>query len=370
MDNSNPPTPAFGNNGAATNSRNSEGRLTNAFSQDIHFLDTATVGIPPQEEVTRFQNILERWRQGSLEIETFDQSVKQAASSFSKIVGGTPDRCGIIPQLSIASAMVAQSIEKGAKVLLAEEDFTSVLFPFLQRHQHGEIEAVVVPFEQIVDAISSDISWVAVSAVQSSDGRVLDLDALHAKVQETGTRTYLDLTQAAGWLPIGAFRFDVVAASAYKWLLCSRGVGFIHVSASAFEWLRPIFSGWYAGQDPWTSIYGPPLRLADDGRRFNVSPDWFGYYSAGPALDLLLSVGIQNIYEHNVHLTNLLRSDLGLPSSNTAFLSLATDVTPNELNELGIKASLRAGRLRATFHLYNDASDVEAAAKALSGRLV
>ena len=33
-------------------------------------------------------------------------------------------------------------------------------------------------------------------------------------------------------------------------------------------------AGWYAGQHPWESIYGTPLRLAEDARRFDVSPAW------------------------------------------------------------------------------------------------
>ena len=42
--------------------------------------------------------------------------------------------------------------------------------------------------------------------------------------------------------------------------------------APSADWMVLRHSGWYAGDDPWQSIYGPPLRLAMDARRFNVSP--------------------------------------------------------------------------------------------------
>ena len=41
------------------------------------------------------------------------------------------------------------------------------------------------------------------------------------------------------------------------------------------DWLVPRLAGWYAGPDPWASLYGPPLRLVEDARRFSVSPAWF-----------------------------------------------------------------------------------------------
>ena len=43
-----------------------------------------------------------------------------------------------------------------------------------------------VPLEHIADAVTSRTTLVAVSAVQSADGRVADLDALHAASRATG----------------------------------------------------------------------------------------------------------------------------------------------------------------------------------------
>ena len=70
-----------------------------------------------------------------------------------------------------------------------------------------------MPLEHIADAVTSRTTLVAVSAVQSADGRVADLDALHAASRATGARVLLDTTQTVGWLPVDASRFAYTPAA-------------------------------------------------------------------------------------------------------------------------------------------------------------
>ena len=343
-----------------------ERSLSKEFSPTGHFLDTATVGLPPMTAILRFSEVIKDWQSGVLHTPDFDRSVKGSINHFANLVGVDPKSCAIVPQVSITSAMVAASLPEGSTVVLAEEDFTSVLFPFLIQRDLGKLKLRIVAFDQLLESLTSEVDLVAVSAVQSADGRVLDLDALSEVATLHGVKTYLDLTQAAGWKRIEANRFDVVSVSAYKWLCSPRGTGFLYASKTSAEWLKPFNAGWYAGDDPWSSIYGAPLRLSNDGRKYNVSPDWFGYYAAEPTLALLDQIGIDSIETHNVYLANLLRSELGLSESNSAIVSLATDVPLEKFLEADIQTSVRAGRTRITFHLYNDIEDVEAAAKVLS----
>ena len=81
--------------------------------------------------------------------------------------------------------------------------------------------------------------------------------------------------------------FDFVSCAAYKWLLSPRGTAFGVVQPERLGTLRPLYAGWYAGDDPWTAIYGPPLRLARDARRLDISPAWLSWSGTVPALELL-----------------------------------------------------------------------------------
>ncbi len=141
--------------------------------------------------------------------------------------------------------------------------------------------------------MTSRTTLVAISAVQSADGRVADLDALHAASRATGAKVLLDTTQAVGWLPVNASRFAYTACGGYKWLLSPRGTAYFTISPALIDDLTPHYAGWYAGDDPWSSVYGGPLRLAGDARCFDVSPAWHAWVAAAPAVRLLAQVGTQ-----------------------------------------------------------------------------
>jgi selenocysteine lyase/cysteine desulfurase len=169
-------------------------------------------------------------------------------------------------------------------------------------------------------------------------------------------------------MPLHTDGFDFVSCAAYEWLLSPRGTAFGVVRPEHRSTLRPLYAGWYAGDDPWTSIYGPPLRLAKDARRLDISPAWLAWVGTVPALELLTEVGIEAIHRHDLGLANALRGRLGLPAADSAIVTVASDGGLERLRAAGIRASVRAGAVRVSFHLHNTESDVEAVARIL-GRM-
>ena len=134
--------------------------------------------------------------------------------------------------------------------------------------------------------------------MQSSDGTVADLGAVEAAAARHGVDVLVDVTQAAGWLPMEAGRFAYTVCAAYKWLLSPRGTAFLTVRPDRWERLVPAAAGWYAGEYPWSSIYGLPLRLASDARRFDVSPGWHAWVGTASSLALLEQVGVGELHAH------------------------------------------------------------------------
>ncbi|WP_255252741.1 aminotransferase class V-fold PLP-dependent enzyme [Curtobacterium sp. 'Ferrero'] len=207
--------------------------------------------------------------------------------------------------------------------------------------------------------------------MQSSSGAVTDPEPVVAAARAVGALTLCDLTQAAGVLPVDASSFDVTVTHAYKWLCTPRGVAFATFSDEALERLRPVQAGWYAGADVWSSCYGPTMRLADDARRFDVSPAWQAWPGAVAALRHLASVDAASAWRHATGLTDRLADALGSPRSGQAITTFPdTDgVALRALTDAGVTASGRAGRLRLAFHLWNDEGDVTRVADVL-GALV
>jgi len=252
-------------------------------------------------------------------------------------------------------------------VLTVPGEFTSIVFPFLAQAGRG-VRVREVPLERLPEAITTRTALVAVSAVQSADGRVADLDGLAEAAAATGARVLLDTTQAVGWLPVDASRFSFTVCDGYKWLLAPRGTCFFTVQADLDDKLIPHTAGWYAGAQPWDSIYGSPLRLAADARRFDVSPVWHSWVAQAPALNLLTEVGTAALHQHALALANQFRADIGLPDGNSAIVSVAAPADAEQrLQRAGVVASVRAGRLRLAFHLNNTLADANRAAQAVTG---
>jgi selenocysteine lyase/cysteine desulfurase len=340
--------------------------LTSSCAPDPGYLNTASLGVPPVRTVELMRSLLERWQRGQLSPPEFDDHVRRARAAFATLAGIEETSVAIGATVSDLVGVVAASLPDGARVVIAEGEFTSLLFPFLAHADRG-VTVDELPLEEL-PGLSGPADLVAVSAVQSSDGRIADLDGIRRAARACGARTLVDTTQACGWLAVDGSAFDYLVCGAYKWLLSPRGTAFLAVRPELLDGLRPSSAGWYAGEDPWTSIYGSPLRLAHDARRLDVSPAWFSWAGAAESMELLVGLDPAAVQAHDVGLANSLRSALGLPASNSAIVTVDVPDAADRLARAGIRSAVRAGRVRLSFHVYNDSHDVELAVAALTGQ--
>lgn len=339
------------------------------FDPKVVYLNTASLGLPPRRSLDALQEALGAWRSGEASPPEYDAPLRAAREAYAALVGVDPATVAVGSQVSVFAGLVAAALPDDSEVLTAAGEFTSVVFPFLAQAARG-VTVREVPLSGLADAVTARTALVAVSAVQSADGRLADLDALAEAAGRTGARVLLDTTQATGWLPVDASRFAYTVGDGYKWLLAARGTCFFTVQPDLADGLVPHTANWYAGAQPWDSIYGAPLRLATDARRFDVSPVWHSWVTQAPALELLHEVGTAALHAHAVGLANRFRAAVGLAPGDSAIVSLvaAPDVA-QRLERAGIVASVRAGRLRLAFHVSNGAADADRAAEALAGRV-
>lgn len=329
------------------------------------YLNTASFGLPPDPAWAALQQAQEDWRHGRVSWEHWTAVTDRARAEFATLVRAQTEHVVVGATVSGLISHVATALPDGSRVLAPEPEFVSLLFPFLAQAHRG-VTVDVVPLDRLAEAIDATTDVVAVSAVQSSTGEVAHLDAIAAAAAHHGARTVIDATHAIGWLPLDASRFDAVACAAYKWLMSPRGTAFMVVTPELAETLNPDQAGWYAAKSPLTDQFGPPLRLATDARRFDTSPAWFSWVGTEPALRVLNEIGVENVYAHDIALANRFRRGLGEPESNSAIVTSAIEDATDKLARAGIMAAARAGRLRASFHLYNTEADVDAALNALS----
>lgn len=308
------------------------------------------------------------WRRGAARAADYDDDVRRARELFAQLVHVDSTRVAVGSQVSVTAGVVAASLPDGARVLCVDGDFTSIIFPFLVQADRGVIVRHVA-LEGLADAIGEGDDLVAFSLAQSADGRLVDLPAVREAAARTGAMTLCDVTQAAGWLDVNAADFDVTVCSAYKWLCAPRGVAFSAFGDAALAKLRPVNAGWYAGGSVWDSCYGPQMSLAEDARRFDVSPAWLNWVGAVPALQLLASLS-QEERAHGARLADQLRERLGLSAQGRPVLALkdSDGTRTRALEDAGCVVASRAGGVRIAFHLWNTLQDVDLAAAALNVR--
>jgi selenocysteine lyase/cysteine desulfurase len=259
--------------------------------------------------------------------------------------------------VSALLGLVAAAVPDGSRVATLAGEFTSTTFPFAAQAGGGVTITELAPGELVSAAADFDV--VTASLVQSANGAVLDVDALRRTVTGTDTLTVIDITQALGWKQVDVGWADVTAAAVYKWLLAPRGTAWMSLSDRVSRIMTPHAATWYAGEDPWQTIYGLPLRLADSARRFDASPAWFSALGAGLTLPWLASLDGTAVEAHTVGPANRACAELGLPQQNSAIVSIPIADAADRLQRAGIRASIRAGAVRVGFHLYNTDNDLD-----------
>jgi selenocysteine lyase/cysteine desulfurase len=328
------------------------------------YLDTATYGLPPASTLEALERALRGWREWE-DWRRWEEDGERCRELFGRIAGAGATDVAILPALSAAAGIVAASLGAGPgdNVVCYEREFRSALFPWLALEARG-VEVRLRPLEDLAAAVDERTALVAVSSVQSADGRLADLDALRA----TGARLFVDGTQSVGALPIDVEGIDYLAAAAYKWLCCPRGLCFLYVAPRRLAEVEPWLAGWKSAPDPYERYYGPPRQLAAGARRLDLSLPWLLAAGARASLELVAELGAERIAAHDLGLARRFCSGAGLPEPASPIVQIAVPdaaATIARLERAGIRCAGRAGALRFAFHLYNDEADVDRALEAL-----
>ncbi|MCD2442532.1 aminotransferase class V-fold PLP-dependent enzyme [Agromyces sp. SYSU K20354] len=334
------------------------------FAAGRGYLAACTLGLPVDVTRDAVRRDLERWSAGEATAADYSSALERARGHAATLLGTSAGRIATGSQVSVFAGLAAASAPAGAEVLCVDGDFSSVVAPFLAR---GDLRVRHVPLDTLADEITPSTWLVSYSLVQSATGEVADAASVTEAARAAGALILLDTTQATGWMPTTDLDADLVVCHAYKWLGAPRGAAFAAVSDRAVDEFVAHTAGWYSGDDPWASCYGPGLHLARGARRFEVSPAWHAWAGAEAALGFAASLDMADVRRHDVALANTFRERLGLEASDSAIVTWpdADGSALAALTASGVVASGRAARARVAFHLWNDEDDVEFAVDAL-----
>ena len=232
--------------------------------------------------------------------------------------------------------------------------------------------------DDIIDLIDQHTAVVCISHVEYGNGQSFDLQLLAEAAQEHDALLVVDATQSAGAIPIDvqACPVDALISGAYKWLCGPFGAAFMYVAPHLSEKLEPGLVGFRSHKNMW-DLDASRIDYPQAAKKFEFSTMAFGCaVGLTRAIDFLNEVGVENIFQYNRQLADILIT--GLRSRDAVITSPLDDEDRSSIvtayfenidsKEIikGLKAaqvfvSSRAGAIRFSPHLYNTAEDMDSA---------
>ena len=335
------------------------------------YLDSATYGLPPQPTVDAMTEALLRWQRGTARwVEDWDVAADRARAEFAAVVGVSSTDVGLIPAASVGVGTVAASLTGEDRIVVPDDEFTSLLFPLLVAQERAGASVDTVPFDRLIDGIEDDTTLVATSLVQMQTGRVAPLADLVERAHGVGAKVLLDATHGLPFADTGGrlADVDVIVCAAYKHLLCPRGVAFIVIRPERHHWLGAWNANWRSTPDPYGRFFGGPLELAAGAAAFDVSVAWLPWVGAAVSLGLLRDWSANGWLDQPRRLAEDLAVRLGVAWHGSSIVCVTVDdvdAVVRAVDEAGIKVGIRGGAVRLSTHVYTTPSAIDRAVEVI-----
>ena len=302
-------------------------RDTPATAKIVH-LNNAGAALPPQPVVAaQIAHIQREAEIGGYEAANEAQArIANIYASIARMIGARADEIALVENATVAwdMAFYAVPLQKGARILTAQAEYSSNYIAFLQRQRQIGFSIEVIPNtptgEIDVDAlarmIDGRVKLIAVTHVPTNGGLVNPAAEIGAIARRNGIMYLLDACQSIGQMPVDVNEMgcDLLSATGRKYLRGPRGCGFLYVRREVLDRLEPPFLDNHAAV--WTAPEKYELRR--DARRFE---NWENNYAAqlglGTAVDYALDLGLASIAARIDSLAALLRKRLGAISGVT-----------------------------------------------------
>ena len=301
------------------------------------------------------------------------------------------------PNTSSGLSLVANGLdfEPGDNVVITDVEYPANRYPWENLKRLG-VELIEVKqrpdgrieIGDVCDAITNRTRIVSISHVQFASGHRIDLKPISEMVHMAGGYLCVDAIQSVGVLPVDvqAMGIDFLSADGHKWMLGPEGCGIFYCREELCRLVRPSVVGWMNMVD--AQNYGDyNFEFQPDARRFEPG-SWNipGIHALGASLDMLMEVGIDNVWQRVDALTNRFcdgaqakgydiftpRSDPDERSGIVIFNAperLGGNESHrkivHELEQQKIIIALREGKLRISPHFYNTAEQIDQLIEAL-----
>jgi selenocysteine lyase/cysteine desulfurase len=313
-------------------------------------------------------------------VETYD-GVRR---SLAQLLNADPGEIAFAKNTSEGISTFANGLDwhPGDEIVSVEGEFPANYYAWKALEKRGVVLRLVpaekgrVSQESILRALSSRTRVVTVSFVQYLSGFRLDLENLGQACAAHNCPLFVDAIQGLGAFPLDVRRAHIagLAADSHKWMLGPEGSALLYVNRQVMERITPSEIGWTTVRH-WSDYSRRDLSWREDAGRYECGTlNTVGIYGLGAAVNLLLEVGVPNIAERVLDLTDRLRAGL-LAQGHSVFGPRAREEasgivsfvprqgTAERLLEWflahRVQVAARGGMVRISPHFYNTEEEID-----------
>src|SRR5215469_5634945 len=351
------------------------------------YLDNATFGPPPRVSVEAAAGCLRMLSEGARMPVPWQSEIERVRSLVARLYHCTVDDIAFLKSSAEAVGLVALGLDwrPGDEAVVYEREFPAGVLPWLNLahrgvrvrfvRDHGRHRFDAADVEEL---ICERTRLVCLGMVNFGNGFRAPIERIAEVCREREVWLIVDATQAAGVLHVDVRRLgcNLLVAHGYKFLVSGYGTAPCYVDRELRTRLRVPEPGWKTRQDAGASVTDyERIEFVEGAQRFEPSiPDLASIVGMGASLDLLLGLDPKAIESWTLNLVaaaaaGLAESGFRVVSSRrdregSSILSLEHDGVEADrlqetLQEAGVVAAVREGRLRLSFHGYNDEEDLD-----------
>lgn len=315
---------------------------------------------------------------GAMHYPAWDALVGEVRQRLAELLNATPGEIALTKNTSEGLSLVAAGVDwrPGDNVVVGAQEFPSnrLVWESLKKRfgvdvRLADLQASSSPEDALIASMDADTRLLAVSSIQFSDGRRMDLVALGEACRKRKALFCIDAIQSLGAAPFDARAVgaDFVCADGHKWLLAPEGTGVLFCRQDLLSTLKLSQYGWRMNADPYDYEASQSQHATDAQRLECGSLNHLGLHAMHASLGLLLEVGLEL-----VHRGVQSKIDYLLEHADPALFESVTPVDPEKrggivtlrplkvepvsvfahLKQQRVFCAMRAGGVRLSPHFY------------------
>ncbi len=283
---------------------------------DSTYLVSHSMGAAPLGARAALEAFWDQWASDGPEAwERWLPRIGEIADGIGAIVGAAPGSVFLGPNVSILQAAIGSCIDFSGdrnEVVYEALQFPSLTYVWREWERYGAVNRIVdsddgrtIPTERILAAITEKTALAVLSHAYYVSGAIADVRTIQEHCRQVGALLCVDAYQTTGIYPydVTQWDLDLVTGGSHKWLCGGPGCAWIYVKPSLARELRPALTGWMAHERPF-AFEPSPIVYAESMYRFgHGTPTIPGYVVAAPGHEMIRTIGVPQIREHNIRLT-------------------------------------------------------------------